>query len=165
METFIHDECILFEKAAFCRTYLVCEDGVPAKIYGYFTLAHKVLKAPVSSFSSDERKKLSPFSELYKGKLLAEEKAGFWNAFIICEIGRNFDKSLNLPSRYGDQLMKYAISKIKLASQIVGGRLVYLDYETGNQKLESYYQRNHFTPFQLSPSNPELTQAYLILAV
>ena len=111
VQDFLRKKSIIFEELNLARTYIIFDDH-NLDIIGYFSIAVKVLD--VCDLSKSQRKKLS---------------AGIGDCthvatFLVGQIGKS--------DKCGDRLIKYqildtAISYIKEAQNIVGGRIIYLD--------------------------------------
>lgn len=145
---FLKNDAINFEKEDQTRTYLLIndeqwEDG-NIQIDGYFSIA---LKNMYFNKSIDK-------SFLY-------ETFGVTNtnnrvAFLIGQLARNECSEKGT----GKMLLEEALSYIANVSDIIGGRIVYLDCD---RSLQSYYEKNGFSFLQTKKSNNELIQMYRII--
>lgn len=127
VERFLKEQCIRFEDGGLARTYLAfdSEDG---KLLGYFALAIKSID--LTGLSGGKRIELALTTKLDHSP-----------AYLIGQLA----KDKNFGSRLAKgQLLTEALSYIKSACNIVGGRVVYLDCED-NTDLINYYCASGFT--------------------
>lgn len=144
VERFLKTHAIENEKMGISRTYLMMNDaawemGVP-QIDGYFSIALKTLW--FNQVSPD----------------LLEDTFGKSNlkncpAFLIGQLAR----SVHAPKGAGESFLKIALSYIASASELVGGRFVYLDC---NPNRQAYYERQGFSFLQ---QNKNYIQMYKII--
>ena len=135
------------ERAGLTRTYLMIDDEKWAQgslqINGYFSVALKVLyfgenigKEFISEICGDDKKKNCP-------------------AYLIGQLAR----SEKTPKGSGGFYLKTALEYIMQASDLVGGRLIYLDC-TENKK--EYYEDHGFR-FLQDKHKSDLIQMYRVL--
>ncbi len=144
---FLTEEAIDMEKAGITRTYLVLNDELWNKgeiqIDGYFSIALKVLyfakdieKNILESIFDDSARKNCP-------------------AYLIGQLARS-EKS---DKGSGVQILTTALEYISEASDIVGGRLIYLDCVPEKEK---YYKNHGFKVLQ-KKHNSNLIQMYRVI--
>ena len=144
---FLTEEAIKMEKAGITRTYLVLNDTEWKKgniqIDGYFSIALKVLyfakdieKDILEAIFDDSTRKNCP-------------------AYLIGQLARSEKSSKGS----GVQILTTALEYISEASDIVGGRLIYLDCVPDK---EQYYKDNGFKILQRK-HNSNLIQMYRVL--
>ena len=144
VENFLKTKAISNEKMGVTRTYLIINDeawnnGIP-QIDGYFSIAMKTLW-----FNNVD-------CDIIESKF---GKATIKNcpAFLIGQLAR----SANAPKGSGMSYLEIALSYISNASNIVGGRFVYLDC---NPDRRSYYEQLGFAFLQ---KNNKYIQMYKII--
>ena len=141
---FLVEDAIPMERAGLTRTYLIIDDEKWAQgvkqINGYFSIALKVLyfdkglsKKVISEISGDESRKNCP-------------------AYLIGQLAR----SENAPKGSGSTYLKTALEYILKASDLVGGRLIYLDCKPSKK---GYYEGHGFH-FLQDKHNSDLIQMY-----
>ena len=144
---FLAEDAIPMERAGLTRTYLIVDDEKWAQgilqINGYFSIALKVLyfdkglsKDVISEISGDESRKNCP-------------------AYLIGQLAR----SENAPKGSGSKYLNIALEYILKASELVGGRLIYLDCKPGKKK---YYTDYGFR-FLQDKHKSDLIQMYCVL--
>lgn len=144
---FLTEEAISMEQDGTTRTYLILNDDAWKKgkiqIDGYFAIALKVLY-----FSKDMSK--SVLEEVF-----GDGSRKNCPAYLIGQLARSKDTVSGVGSRYLENALEY----ISEASDIVGGRLIYLDCTQGKQ---SYYEKRGFH-FLQRKHNSELIQMYRVI--
>ncbi|MDE6059511.1 MAG: hypothetical protein K2G44_05700 [Clostridia bacterium] len=131
-QDFLRYKAIDYEEHNKARTYLLLDDkGIAA----YFSLAFKSID--LQNTSPDKRKRMTG----------GESNSCTYSAFLIGHIA----KDDRVKEKLGDQIIEMANDLLLEAQEIVGGRLVYIDCK-GIPELIEYYERNHFTYFNTSPS-------------
>lgn len=143
---FLSKDAIKNEKLGISRTYLWMNDeawekGEP-QIDGYFTVALKTLY-----FKGIDQKLLD--------EVFGDPKRKNCPAYLIGQLARG----ASAPKGTGSGLLELAISYIMEASDVVGGRFVYLDCREGRRE---YYESNGFR-FLQKKSNSDLIQMYRVL--
>ncbi len=122
IKLFLTTKAIDFEESGDARTYLIIDESA-GEIIGFFTLAIKAL------ILTDSAKKI------------LREEHNILNknqpAYLIGQLA----KADSEPRGVGKDYLEIAISKIKEAHDIVGGRFIYLDCK---EKLCGYYQELGF---------------------
>ena len=149
IEFFLHNRAIDFETLSKSRTYLICDktelESLPLKqikIYGYISIALKVLSIPYDS-SNRFRKELDGYSAKFHGKPIPH---------IPCYLIGQLSRNSNVPkdSLSGSLLIHFALSLILRASETVSGRYVMIECHN-SQKLIQFYQTYSFREFSHIP--------------
>lgn len=126
---FLREDAIPMERAGLTRTYLVIDDEHWARgllqINGYFSVALKVLY----------------FGEKvghdFRAEICGDSKKKNCPAYLIGQLAR----SEKAPVGSGGSYLKTALNYISNASDLVGGRLIYLDCTKSKEK---YYAKHGF---------------------
>ena len=142
IEYFLHEKAIDFEVRSKARTYIIFnEEELTSKsidqltIYGYVTIALKVLSVP-DQLSSNQRKQLDGLSAKIHG-----EKIKDFPCYLIGQLARNDNLTKeNLP---GEDLIQFAFDVIAQANEIVGGRIILIECKN-EEKLISFYKNAGF---------------------
>ena len=143
---FLINDAIDYEKDDTTRTYILINDeqwenGI-IQIDGYFSIALKII-----CFNNvDESFLLETFGD---------KKSGNRVAFLIGQLARSNASEKGT----GKMLLNEALSYISNVSDIIGGRLVYIDCD---KSLQSYYEQNGFE-FLQQKHKSELIQMYKII--
>ena len=144
---FLVNDSIAMEKDGITRTYLILNDEQWTKnqvqIDGYFSIALKVLyfgknisKEWLKNIFGDEDRKNCP-------------------AYLIGQLAR----SSHAQSGEGSKYLSTALEYISHASDIVGGRLVYLDCSPSKR---AYYEKRGFN-YLKNKHNSDLIQMYRVI--
>jgi len=149
IESFLHDRAIEFERLSKSRTYLIMDEEELAswedyKVYGYITIALKILSIPESS-SNRFRKELDGFSAKIHGEPISE-----FPCYLIGQLARNSDVEKNALS--GEKLLQLSFDIIESAAETVGGRYLMIECHD-NQKLINFYSSNGFNEIASIPDN------------
>lgn len=143
---FLEKDAISKEKAGETRTYLILDDiewdRGNVKINGYFAIALKNIY-----FNKVEE---SVLIEIFG------EKRKNYPAYLIGQLARAKGASKGSGSEYLMTALRY----ISSASDIVGGRLVYLDC---NKNRKTYYEKQGFFYLQDKHNDDTMIQMYKIL--
>ncbi|MBD5128668.1 MAG: hypothetical protein HDT43_01900 [Ruminococcaceae bacterium] len=148
IEDFLHNRAIDFERINKARTYLVCDDNVLQAegkliILGYFSTALKVLDIP-ENISNRFRKRLDGMAAKLYGNAIKSIPC-----YLIGQLAKNSaipdEQSIN-----GSELIDCAISIIRSAETLVGGRYVLIECHD-NPKLLKFYEDNDFKAFAEIP--------------
>lgn len=144
---FLTDEAISMERDGTTRTYLILNDELWAKgqiqIDGYFAIALKVLY-----FSKDIGKEVLE-------DVFGDSSRKNCPAYLIGQLARSKETRRGA----GSEFLKKALAYISEASDIVGGRLIYLDC---TQEKRKYYEREGFS-FLQQKHNSDLIQMYRVI--
>ena len=144
---FLTHEAIPMEKNGTTRTYLILNDELWAKgqirIDGYFAIALKVLY-----FSKDINDDLLE-------EVFGDSSKKNCPAYLIGQLAR----SKETKSGEGREILRTALEYISEASDIVGGRFVYLDCKQAKQE---YYEKCGFH-FLQQKHKSDLIQMYRVI--
>lgn len=144
---FLEEHAIQNEKEGETRTYLILDDEAwgngNVKIDGYFAIALKNLY-----FNKGIDKNILI-------QIFGEEKKGC-PAYLIGQLARGAGAIKGSGADY----LKIALSYIASASDIVGGRVVYLDC---NKNRREYYERQGFSYLQEKNKDETMIQMYKVL--
>lgn len=148
IEDFLHNRAIDFERINKSRTYIVCDYDIWCKegrlvILGYFSVALKVLDLS-DSLSNRSRKELDGLSAKLHG-----EKIKSVPCYLIGQLAKNSEIP-NERSISGSELIDSAMSIIRSAETLVGGRNVMIECHD-KQKLLKFYIDNGFEQFAQIP--------------
>lgn len=159
VECFLHKKSIEFEKHSWSKTQLIFTSFKkrPALV-GYYTLTNKFLIVENQSINKRLRKRLSQFAT-YDRSL----KKYVLPAPLIGQLGKNYNHDYNKLIT-GDELLKIAFDDIKIAQQILGGKIVYLECED-NERLVDFYTSNGFVMFDkrsLDADETDIEGEYLL---
>ena len=144
IEYFLHKRAVEFELLSKSRTYLICDEKQfyeqnfcldQLKIYGYISLALKVLSVPEET-SNRARKELDGFSAKMNGEQISD-----FSCYLIGQLSR----ASNVPSGSidGARLIQFACDIIAASVQAVGGRYIMIECQE-NEKLITFYAQNNF---------------------
>lgn len=139
VDGFLRHNSLDFARRRVSVTELVF-DNASQLCVGYFTLAVKPLQIPASALSSTQRKRVERFS-----KLDAVSETYTVAAYLIAQFGKNFAAGQDAIS--GKELLAFAMNHIRRAQEEVGGQIVFLEMEHGNEKLGRFYAQCGFTQF------------------
>ncbi|MDQ0216569.1 hypothetical protein J2S13_003031 [Oikeobacillus pervagus] len=143
VQAFLHNNAIPNEKRALTRTSLVVDDENDNEIIGYFTLLVKPF-AIIDEVSKESRKKLS-----------GDKNADVFNSILIAQLGRSdFYKG----KVSGDIILEFALENCELAYELVGLRIVCVEYDDISF-LNDFYLKYDFKVLQVN-SNQKIL-AYL----
>lgn len=126
-------------------------------IYGYFSLALKVLSVP-DSYSGNQLKKLDGLQGKVHGEKILD-----YPCFLIGQLARNdhIDKDLIA----GEWIVSKALSIIKSAMESIGGRIVLIECRN-NEKLINFYKNNEFNSVNhIVDSKDDLIQMFQVLSI
>lgn len=152
IESFLHTKAVQFEQLSKARTYFVVDEiqmctliendskSIAEKlcgltIYGYFSLALKVLSVP-EQFSNTRRKKIDGLSPRMHGEVIRD-----FPCYLIGQLARN--SIVDKESIKGEELLQLALSVIKESMLNVGGRAVMIECRN-TMKLIKFYSSNGF---------------------
>ena len=144
IQWFLHTKAVEFERLAKSRTYLIVdqeqlqEPGIALNrlmIYGYISLAIKVLTVPEGT-SNRTRQKIDGISAKARGKPLSH-----FSCYLIGQLARNSCVPKDSLSRI--ELLNFAYDIIASAVEAVGGRYILIECHD-NEKLVQFYLDNDF---------------------
>lgn len=138
----------MFERLNKSRTYLLCDNDILREeerfvVLGYFSIALKVLDLP-ENISNRSRKNLDGISAKLHGDVIKS---------IPCYLIGQLAKNSAIPSNQsiiGSELINHALSVIRSAETLVGGRYVLIECHD-KQELLKFYTNNDFEPFAKIP--------------
>lgn len=144
---FLDEHAIQNEKQGETRTYLILNDEAwergDVKLDGYFAIA---LKNIYFNKAVDKNILIDIFGEDKKS----------CPAFLIGQLARG----VNAAKGSGADYLKIALSYIASASDIIGGRFVYLDC---NKNRREYYEQQGFSYLQDKHKDETMIQMYKVL--
>ena len=153
IENYLLNRAIDFEQLQKSRTYLIMDeeqlidDSLSLNdliIYGYYSLALKVLSVP-DSFSNNQRRRLDGFNAKYSGQPISD-----FPCYLIGQLARNSKVSKEVLS--GREILRMAYSVILEAVEAVGGRIIMVECHD-DEKLISFYEDNDFSVISSLPDN------------
>ncbi len=140
IDEYLKDRAIDFTRKSMTVTHLVF-DGDTGLCLGYFALTHKPVAFQAESLSGTQRKRIERFA-----KVNPETGAYTVSAFLIAQIGKNYlVQDGNLLS--GVELLDLAKYELLAAKQKIGGQIVFVEMEHGNDFLAKFYRENGFALF------------------
>lgn len=137
VEKFLKEKAEQSAKLKSSVTYFVV-DTMSGILLGYFTLVLKSFTIHESKLSKTNIRLISRFAE-------RDEETGSYTValYLIAQIGKNY--SLPKERRIsGGDLMNLALDKLRLAQDLVGGKMVMVEREDNRKKLRSFYQTYGF---------------------
>ncbi len=139
VEFFVKTNAIDFYKRKMSVTYLV--NNGDDRLAGIFTLTHKAIDIPAAELSNSQKKKIQRFSQL-------DTEMGIYrtSAYLIAQFGKNYAVDNGMSIR-GSELMDCTMSVLHDVQEMVGGGLVYLECEEGNDNAYSFYVKCGFREF------------------
>ncbi len=135
VEKFIKEKSIRFEQSSKARTYLIFDENVD-HLLAYFSLTFKQIHINHTMMSKTKIKTIDGISK----------NAKFINAFLIGQIGKNFNIEHNKICL--KHILDEIFSILFEAQKIVGGRIVILECED-DHKLISLYEDHDFELIEL----------------
>ena len=128
-----------FAKRHVSATHLVLSAD-QSEILAYYTLVCKPLSLNAKSLTDEAKQELELFCRINQ-----ETKCYEFSAYLIAQLGRNFAIK-GKQSISGDELMEGVLMHLRQMRQNLGGNVVFVEYEKGNETLLKYYSRNKFQP-------------------
>lgn len=149
IESFLHKRAVLFEGLNKSRTFLIFNEedlssGRQLTVYGYFSLALKVLSVP-DHMSHGMRKKLDGLSARLHGEIITD-----FPCYLIGQLARNTD--VHKADLSGSLLISYALDVIADAVEAVGGRFVMIECHDDKHLLK-FYSDQDFKEIARNPDN------------
>lgn len=155
IEQFLHKRAVMFENLSKARTYLICNqtqlensesEDKPIIIYGYISLALKILTIPEST-SNRIRRELDGFSSKIHGEFIND-----FPCYLIGQLSRNS----NVPkeSISGEEMITFACDVIAASAEAVGGRCVMIECHN-SEKLIHFYEKNLFKEIAHIPDHEQ----------
>lgn len=150
IEYFLVHKAIDFERLSKSRTYLLFSeqelltDSIEnAAIYGYITLAQKVLSVP-DSMSNRMRKEIDGLSAKIHGSQICN-----FPCYLIGQLAKN--SAVHDNPLTGKELIEAAESVIETSVRAVGGRCILIECHE-KQKLIDFYKENGFSEIARIPA-------------
>ncbi len=141
VENFLRNDAVEFTKKNQSVTYLVLSEE-NGDMLGYFTLTIKPITANPDKFSNTVKRKL-----LRVGEYDEDQNMITLPAYLIAQLGRNFDTRIKTPIT-GVLLLKTAMKVIEELQYDIGGMVVFLEAED-NDKLRTFYiKENGYKEFK-----------------
>ena len=141
VEYFIREKAIEFSKQLIAETFIVMAEYKGENvIVGYFSITNKSIIIRKTLLSNSKRKALIKYARY------DQEAKGYQMALpLIGQLGKNFRNGYNNLIT-GDELLKLACDKIKVALEVLGGKFIYLECED-KEVLREFYESNGFVCF------------------
>lgn len=140
IDDYLRDKAIDFTRKSITVTHLVF-DAETASCLGYFALTHKPIAFQSKSLSGTQRKRIERFA-----KVNTDTNTYNVSAFLIAQIGKNYlVEDGNMIS--GAELLGLAKKELLSAKQKIGGQVVFVEMEHGNEHLAKFYHDNGFVLF------------------
>ena len=138
VEYFIREKAIEFSKQLIAETFIVMAEYKGENvIVGYFSITNKSIIIRKTLLSNSKRKALIKYARY------DQEAKGYQMALpLIGQLGKNFRNGYNNLIT-GDELLKLACDKIKVALEVLGGKFIYLECED-KEVLREFYESNGF---------------------
>ena len=140
IDDYLRNRAVDFTRKSMTMTHLVFETETGLCV-GYFALTHKPLTLDGSKFNNTQRKRIERFA-----KLDAETGCYTVSAFLIAQIGKNY-LAQNGELISGVALLDLAKNELLVAKQKIGGQIVFVEMEHGNEQLAKFYADNGFVLF------------------
>lgn len=156
IEHFLHHTALQFELLSKARTYLIFDkhDLLIGKkhptIYGYITLALKILSIP-DSISNRMRKELDGLNAKIHGQRIND-----FPCYLIGQLSKNTEITNNPIS--GNDLLQIAFDIISSASDAVGGRYMMIECRNEHKLLEFYKNNSFFEIARIPDDNIPMVQ-------
>ncbi|MDG3062890.1 GNAT family acetyltransferase [Lacticaseibacillus casei] len=149
VENFLHERCIEFEKISLARTTLVFSSYKGRSVLvGYFSISSKPLtisKKNWRGLSKSVQRKLMPMG--YR----TEQENYAVSSILLGQLGLNFQyHDTHLIT--GAELLSLAYKTIKIANEVVGGLVLYVEADD-EPHLREFYTNNGFS--QLVVKHPD----------
>lgn len=142
VEFFLKQKALEFLKMDISQTFLVSTNyKSESVIVGYFAITNKTTSINKKVLSKALSKKLSRFARPSE----IDKNVYVMSLPLIGQLGKNFNNNYNTLIS-GDELLKMACKKVKEATEILGGKFVFIECED-NKKLKDFYESNGFVCF------------------
>lgn len=140
IDRYLQVRAVDFARKGMTVTHLVFDDDT-GLVVGYFSLTHKPVTFNAKLLSRAQCKRIERFAELN-----SETSSYTVSAFLIAQIGKNYlAEDGNLIS--GQTLLTLAKNRLLVAKEQIGGQIVFVEMEQGNEQLAKFYQDNGFYRF------------------
>lgn len=142
VEFFLKYKSIEFLKMDISQTFLVFSEYKNENIIvGYFAITNKITSIRKKALSKTLVKRLSRFARQSE----IDHDVLVMSLPLIGQLGKNFNNNCNSLIS-GDELLKMACKKVKEATDILGGKFVFVECED-TQKVKEFYESNGFVCF------------------
>jgi len=140
IDSYLRNRAVDFTCKSMTMAHLVF-DTETGFCVGYFALTHKPVVFHADTLSGSQRKRIERFA-----KLDVETGCYTVSAFLIAQIGKNY-LAQNGELISGVALLDLAKDELLVAKQKIGGQIVFVEMEHGNEQLAKFYADNGFVPF------------------
>lgn len=148
VDDYLKNDAVQFSAMSSSVTHFVF-DAESGLCVAYFALAHKPIAFHESILSGNQRKRIERFS-----KIDSETKRFNVSAYLIAQIGKNYNAADGAIIT-GGQILDLAKDELRVAKKQVGGQVIFIKKEQGNAKLDAFYRRNGFVPFDSRVSDED----------
>ena len=140
IDNYLRNRSVDFTRKSMTISHLVFDDAMGLCV-GYFALTHKPVVFQADKLSGSQRKRIERFAKL-------DEDTGCYTvaAFLIAQIGKNY-LAQNGDLISGVALLDLAKDELLVAKQKIGGQIVFVEMEHGNEQLAKFYADNGFVLF------------------
>ncbi len=140
IDGYLQNRALDFTKKSMTVTHLVFDDETKLLV-GYFALTHKPVTFKADILSGSQRKRIERFA-----KVNHESGTYTVSAFLIAQIGKNYlANGGDLIT--GETLLSLARNHLLIAKEQIGGQIVFVEMEHGNEFLAKFYRDNGFAIF------------------
>lgn len=154
VQHYLTHNAIEFNKQRVAMTYLVyCLNDSKLELVGYYTLANKCVSVPLKNISKTLQKKISKFAQY--------DEIGDSFQVPMPLIGQLGKDDLHVNVIEGDVLLEMALTKVREAQDIIGGKTTYIECSS-EPKLEEFYKKNSFVWFGKNKSDKSGTLDQMI---
>jgi hypothetical protein len=140
IDNYLRNRSIDFTRKSMTVSHLVFDDAMGLCV-GYFALTHKPVVFHADTLSGSQRKRIERFA-----KLDVETGCYTVSAFLIAQIGKNY-LAQNGELISSVALLDLAKNELLVAKQKIGGQIVFVEMEHGNELLAKFYADNGFVLF------------------
>lgn len=140
IDAYLRDRAIDFTRKSMTISHLVFDEA-SGLCLGYFALTHKPVVFHAGTLSGTQRKRIERFA-----KLDDEAHCYTVSAFLIAQIAKNY-LAQNGELVSGIDLLNLAKDELIAAKRKIGGQIVFVEIEHGNEPLAKFYADNGFVPF------------------
>lgn len=140
VDDYLKEDAVQFSAMSSSVTHFVF-DSESGLCVAYFALAHKPIAFNESILSGTQRKRIERFS-----KIDPETKRFNVSAYLIAQVGKNYNAA-DGKLISGGQILDLAKDELRVAKKQVGGQVMFIEKEQGNARLDAFYRKNGFLPF------------------
>ena len=140
IDNYLRNRSVDFTRKSMTISHLVFDDAMGLCV-GYVALTHKPVVFQADKLSGSQRKRIERFAKL-------DEDTGCYTvaAFLIAQIGKNY-LAQNGDLISGVALLDLAKDELLVAKQKIGGQIVFVEMDHGNEQLAKFYADNGFVLF------------------